>query len=142
MENNFLKTKLHEHKKRITPQRLAVYKALKESEKHPSAEELHKVIVEKNPSISMATVYQILNLFEDKLGIIKSMSINHIKHYEIRSEFHIHIICTQCGKIDDIYSDKIESFWENLINELKIEPEDQIIKIYQICSECSKKIKS
>ncbi|MBD3213389.1 MAG: transcriptional repressor [Candidatus Lokiarchaeota archaeon] len=136
---DILKSKLKEHNKRITPQRIVVYNTLKESKIHPNAEELHQEVIKKHPNISLATVYQILNLFEEELGIVKSMSINHIKHYDIRSEFHIHIICTKCGKIEDIYSDKIKLFWENLIDELDLKPEDQIIKIYQVCSTCSKK---
>ncbi|TXT64355.1 MAG: putative Peroxide operon regulator [Promethearchaeota archaeon] len=136
---DILKSKLKEHGKRITPQRIVVYNTLKESTIHPNAEELHQEIIKKHPNISLATVYQILNLFEDELRIVKSISTNHIKHYDIRSEFHIHTICPKCGEIEDIYSDKIKLFWENLIEELRLKPEDQIIKIYQVCSACSKK---
>lgn len=142
MEENFLKSKLHQYNKRVTPQRMAVYKVLKENKNHPSAEEIHQKIVEEHPNISLATVYQILNLFEDDLSIIKSISIEHTKYYDIDSDFHIHIICPKCEKIKDIYSDKIKIFWEKLVKELKIKPEDQIIKIYQICAQCSKKIKN
>ncbi|TFF85929.1 MAG: transcriptional repressor [Promethearchaeota archaeon] len=140
MEKDFLKSKLHERNKRITPQREAVYNALINNINHPSAEEIYKEIINKYPNLSLATVYQILNMFENELGIVKSIIVENIKHYEINSQFHIHLICPECNQIKDIYSDKIKSFWENLTDELQIKPKDQTIKIYQICAVCSKKL--
>ncbi|TXT58718.1 MAG: putative Peroxide-responsive repressor PerR [Promethearchaeota archaeon] len=140
MGENVLKRKLHDHKKRITPQREAVYSALKNSESHPSAEEIHNKILNKHPNISLATVYQILSIFEE-IGIIKSLTVDNTKRYEIDSRFHIHIICPVCEKIDDLYSIKIKAFWQNLLDELEINPEDEEIRVYQTCAECLNKLK-
>jgi Fur family peroxide stress response transcriptional regulator len=139
MDREFLSKKLHENKKRITPQREAVYLTLLKMKNHPSAEEIHKQLLNKYPNISLATIYQILNLFENELGIIKSITVEQTKHYELDSKFHIHIICTNCDKIVDIYSEKIKDFWEKVISNLNIHPEDQIIKIYQKCERCAKR---
>ncbi|TFF89939.1 MAG: transcriptional repressor [Promethearchaeota archaeon] len=137
MEQDLFRSKLHKHKKRITPQREAVYKALMDSKNHPNAEEIHKKVSLKFPNVSLATVYQILNLFENDLNLIKSINVDNTKHYEIDSKFHIHLVCPQCGEISDIYSDKIKFFWKNLIKELDLNPKDQTIKIYQICKNCT-----
>jgi len=141
MEKDFLKSKLHNHNKRITPQREAVYNALLNDKNHPSAEEIHKGIIDKFPNLSLATVYQILNMFENELSLVKSIIVDNTKHYEIDSQFHVHLICPECNQIRDIYSEKIKSFWENLVHELEINPKDQTIKIYQVCSGCAKKLK-
>ncbi|MBD3196335.1 MAG: hypothetical protein GF317_14850 [Candidatus Lokiarchaeota archaeon] len=141
MEIDLLKEKLHKKDKRITPQRMAIYKTLLENKNHPTAEEIHKIVTEQFPNISLATVYQILNMFEEEMSIIKAFTVDHKKHYEINHNFHIHILCPKCENISDVYSDKIEKFWQNLINELKIKPEDQTIKIFEICDDCRKNLK-
>jgi len=137
MEKDLFRKKLRKYKKRITPQREAIFNALFNSKDHPSAEEIHNEVLLKYPNMSLATVYQILNLFENELNMIKSITVNNTKHYEIDSKFHIHVVCPKCGEISDIYSDKIKSFWNNLIKELDLNPKDQTIKIYQLCKNCS-----
>src|SRR5215471_17792875 len=47
----------------ITPQRLAIIRALVAAENHPSAEEICAVVRRKHPHVSLATVHRILEQF-------------------------------------------------------------------------------
>ena len=42
---------------KVTPQRLAVYSALKNTKSHPSAEDIHKMLLTDNPSISLSLIH-------------------------------------------------------------------------------------
>ena len=52
---------------KITPQRLAIFKTLKDDKSHPCAEEIYLKVREDYPTISLATVYQTLDTLENIL---------------------------------------------------------------------------
>ena len=45
----------------VTPQRLAIFRRLVATDRHPSAEELHAVVRREMPTLSLATVYKTLD---------------------------------------------------------------------------------
>ena len=59
----------------VTPQRIAVYKALLKSEEHPTPEMLFKTVKRQMPSLSLATIYKSLDALE-KLGLIQAVEID------------------------------------------------------------------
>ena len=86
---------------RITPQRIAVYRILKEKG-HASAEEIYQLAKKDFPMISFATVYSILELFK-KRDIAQELRIGFQKStFDIRTDGHHHFMCRVCGKIYDI----------------------------------------
>lgn len=60
---------LREHQVRVTPQRQIILKYLVAHHNHPSVETLFHALEDELPNLSMATVYNTLNLFVD-LGIV------------------------------------------------------------------------
>ena len=87
---------------KVTPQRIAVFSMLVNTKAHPSPEEVFIEIRKTSPSISLATVYKILEMFHLK-GFIKRVSTNdQVTRYDGNLEPHHHVICNQCGHIKDI----------------------------------------
>lgn len=96
---------LKEHKIRVTPQRLAVFKVLNESVKHLTAEEIHSEVRGNFPAISLGTVYSVLEFFKKK-GLIQEIRINFDKsRYETDTSEHHHFLCQKCGNIFNIDMD-------------------------------------
>jgi len=120
---------------RVTPQRLAVFEALINNQNHPSAEEIYEIVKKTYENISKSTVYQILHLLEE-LGIITQIEIDGVQRYEHQLEFHIHAICPKCNEIEDLSSNKIKEFWDLTMEELKIKPINQEIKVFRYCGNC------
>ena len=58
----------------LTPQRIAIVEFLSHSKEHPTADEIHKSIQKRYPTISLATVYSTLELLK-KFGEIQELSI-------------------------------------------------------------------
>jgi Fur family peroxide stress response transcriptional regulator len=91
----------------VTPQRLAVYKALVSDDNHPSPDMIYKSVLPDFPTISFATVYKILETFEQKGIISKVTSLHNTLRYDPLIEHHHHIICVNCKKIVDINSKEL-----------------------------------
>jgi Fur family peroxide stress response transcriptional regulator len=93
----------------VTPQRLAIYRALLEAEDHPSPEMLYQRIRPKMPSLSLATVYKTLDAL-DALGLVKEVSVgSETKRYDANLERHHHLVCTDCGAIMDFYDRTLDA---------------------------------
>ena len=55
---------------RLTPQRLGVFKALRNQERHFTVEQIYEKIKNNFPAISLATVYSILELLKENRGLL------------------------------------------------------------------------
>jgi len=93
----------------VTPQRLAVYKALINTTDHPSPDMIYKSVLPDFPTISFATVYKILETFEQKGIITKVTSLHNTLRYDAVKARHHHIICVKCKKIMDIESEVLDN---------------------------------
>lgn len=112
---------------------------LKNKGKHFSALDIYNKL--KTKGVSLTTIYRTLSILE-KSGVVKrtSFSKRHMS-YEIFKEPHIHLICSNCGKIKEIKAPEIHKLFETLDikNSLKtFNPLFYIIEIYGICENCKK----
>lgn len=123
-------------------QREAVLDVMKENRTHPTAEEIYKLVLEKEPQISKSTVYRNINILVD-LGKIRKLNMTvGPDRYDYLYKEHSHAICEKCGKIFDFYYD-IDK--DKISNELLKQIEKNIdinsIIIYGICEDCKSKNK-
>lgn len=86
---------------RLTSQRLLLLNILSEGE-HLAADEVYRRARDKEPCLSMSTVYRNLRLFV-KLGIVEEHHFNKAHCcYEVRTKAeHHHLVCLGCGRIID-----------------------------------------
>lgn len=90
---------------KATPQRVAVLKELSKKT-HPTMDEIYENIKKENPSISLATVYKNVNILRDT-GLVIEINIPSKKmRYDYLATPHIHIICTNCGHVEDLDYDE------------------------------------
>ena len=101
MDNFYQKCK--ENNLKITPQRIAIYKALKDSIEHPSAERVRKMIQENFPNISLDTVNRTLLTFSDIQLIDVVEGNGDPRRFEPNLEEHHHFYCMGCNEIFDIF---------------------------------------
>jgi Fur family peroxide stress response transcriptional regulator len=136
MKTQQLIAKLHDNGYKVTPQRLAVCEIILSSKDHPTADKVHQEAKKKYPTMSLATVYQILHLLT-KLGLIQELGFNdRISRYEPNASPHINIICQKCGEIYDYEAKSIKATWSQIIAELGFKPTGQRLDIYRYCDRC------
>ena len=85
---------------RATPQRIAVYKYLREHPTHPDVDEIYKAVLADNPAFSRTTVYNSLQALE-KEGLIQSVKIDSfckgIDGFEIKKrDVYYSGLCPEC----------------------------------------------
>ncbi|NBC84013.1 MAG: transcriptional repressor [Bacteroidetes bacterium] len=90
---------------KVTPQRMAVLKAVYELNNHPTADNIIEYVRKENPNVAMGTIYKVLDtLIENKL-VKKVRTDNGVMRYDGIMENHHHLYCVECDLIED-YNDK------------------------------------
>ena len=84
---------------KVTPQRIAIYDALRGHHNHPTAEMIYHSLRPTHPSMSLATVYKTMEIFE-KIGLVKVLEVGDERaHYDWDTTAHAHIRCVRCNKV-------------------------------------------
>lgn len=133
---NLLKTK----ELKATPQRISVLKELGKK-MHPTIDDLYEALRKDNPSMSLATVYKNLATLKEKGVVIEVNTAEGKMRYDIYSKPHIHLICHQCGAIEDVdYDESLFTYQSALeqIKRVKIDRMDVIASV-ESCEFCKKK---
>jgi Fur family peroxide stress response transcriptional regulator len=87
--------------RRVTPERELLVRIINRNP-HLDATEIYRIAQEKQPRIGLATVYRTLNLLKD-LGVVRACELGEAhRHYEAQQDDHLHLVCSDCGRIIDI----------------------------------------
>jgi len=121
-----IRNRISESGLKVTPQRIAVYQAIMAMNDHPTAEMIKNHIAEKNPSISLATVYKTLEVFVNKNLIRKIKTEEDVMRYDPILEEHHHLYDQKNETIADYYNDELNQiirdyFRKNNIPNFEIE---------------------
>jgi len=94
---------LRERGLRVTSQRVVVHRALRELDRHVTADELLDAVSERLPNVSLPTIYATLDLLED-LSMVRRVQRAGATLFDPRTDPHHHLICDECGSIEDLDS--------------------------------------
>ena len=128
-------SRLRSSGKRITPERKLLLRII-EQHAHLDAEEIHRIAQRDRPQIGLATVYRTLALLKN-LGIVQTSDLgqNH-EHYEIRSEEHVHLVCSICGRVTGV---PIPNALHEAAKKEQFVVQRTHFEIFGICRSCSDK---
>ncbi|MBO8171631.1 MAG: transcriptional repressor [Bacillaceae bacterium] len=125
---------LKDHAIRVTPQRIAIIKTLKELD-HPTAEEIHDHLMGEYASMSFATVYNTLRSLKE-VGIVREIRCGEgCTRFELLEHDHFHLLCKKCGQIDDIHIDSDINL-KHVENKSGYALTDLNIEFYGLCPSC------
>lgn len=102
--------KCKEHKLKITPQRVAIYKVLTASVAHPSAEQIHKEVKKQFPNISLDTVNRTLITFAGAHMVDVVEGHGDPRRFDPNREKHHHFYCISCRRIFDFQADSMDNW--------------------------------
>jgi len=95
---------------KVTLPRLKILEMLEHSPtRHLSAEEIYRQLMDGNEDIGLATVYRVLTQFE-AAGLVTRHHFEggHAVFELERGGHHDHIVCIQCGRVDEFEDETIE----------------------------------
>jgi len=131
-------TIFREKKLKLTPQRIAVYKYLKSTKEHPSAEVIYKALQPTYPTMSLATIYKALKTLVGVELIIELNVGEGNFRYDGNMASHPHVQCISCGRVDDIAGITFSNVTEDVKEYTSYEVLASKIYFYGLCGECKK----
>ena len=121
----------------VTPQRLAVYQALVEAHDHPTPEMLHTRVRPEMPSLSLATVYKVLDALE-RIGLVREVHVfSDVSRFDANLDHHHHLVCVDCKKVLDYYDDDLDALVPPKVRGFV--PDSLAIRVLGKCSDCAAK---
>lgn len=111
----------------------------KAKQRHMSAEDIYKALLESDEDVGLATIYRVLTQFEAAELVTRHHFEGGQSVFEInQGEHHDHLLCVQCGKVEEFIDEVIESRQEEIASKAGYEITDHSLYIYGICPSCSK----
>ena len=120
-----------------TRQRRLLLDLLRMSTEHLDAKKLYRKAVERDPKISLATVYRNLRLFKE-LGLIEERHLDEIHcFYEIKgNDEHYHMICSGCGNVAEFHSSHVRELVEEVRDNSNFDVTKAVLYLEGYCSKC------
>lgn len=131
--------KLREEGYKVTPQRIAIYNVLHAENNHPTAEMIYQSLREDHPSMSLATVYKTMEIFE-RIGIVRVLDLgDDCSRYDWDTRNHPHVRCTMCNRINDLHDVQVNCLREEVARHSEYEITGLHVSFEGICPECLRK---
>lgn len=118
---------------KMTEPRKVIAKVLSDSKDHPDVESLHNRVRILDPTISIATVYRTMKLFEDTNIVTKrDFGDGRARYEEIQGDedHHHHLIDVRTGKVIEFYNEELERLKVKIANDLGYELVDHHLELF------------
>jgi len=102
-----------------------------ERDRHLTADDIYRCLIEAREEIGLATVYRVLNQFETAGLVEKHNFESGQAYYELDSGVHHdHMVCVETGKVVEFISEEIEAAQKKIAAKHGYEIEDHSLVIY------------
>lgn len=126
---------------KVTLPRVKILKILESADPHHmSAEDVYRRLVKIGEDVGLATVYRVLTQFE-AAGLVKRHNFEggHSIFEIDQGEHHDHLVCVNCGSVEEFADDIIENCQVEIAKQSKFKMTDHNLTIYGICQGCGKR---
>lgn len=115
-------------------------KAALTNKRHLTADEVFSQLKEEGEDVGLATVYRVLTQFE-VAGLLRRYHFDsESASYELgEPEHHDHLVCLQCGKIEEFVDIDIERKQQEIASRFGYTLDHHTLCLYGICKECQEK---
>jgi Fur family ferric uptake transcriptional regulator len=119
---------------KVTLPRVKILEILAASAVHLSAEDIYRQLLEHGEDIGLATVYRVLTQFEAASLVRRHHFEGGTAVFELnRGEHHDHIVCMDCGKVEEFLDCGIESRQLDVAKKLGFQVEEHNLILYGRC---------
>ena len=124
---------------KLTPQRIAVYEYLLGTKGHPSAEIIYLALIEKFPTMSLATVYKSLKTL-CKVELVQELNLGEGNfRYDAIIEDHAHFQCNRCNVVLDLMNVPTEKVMDAVSKNQTFHIESSKLYFFGTCMECNQR---
>ncbi len=126
---------------RRTAQRDLIMEIFLRTEEHLTSEDLYWLVQKDDSTVGHTTVYRTLKLLTEA-GLAREVRFGDNKTYyehHYNHDHHDHMICTECGKVIEFFSQVIESMQDEMADKLGFHATHHSLRMWGVCSSCQKK---
>lgn len=123
---------------RRTGQRDLILEIFLKTEEHVTSEDLYFLVHRKDPSVGHTTVYRTLKLLTEA-GLAREVRFGDNKTYyehHYNHAHHDHMICTECGRVIEFFSQDIENLQDQMADKFGFRPTHHSLRMWGVCSDC------
>ncbi|MFY8103602.1 MAG: ferric iron uptake transcriptional regulator [Ramlibacter sp.] len=107
----------------------------KGSQRHMTAEDVFRVLLDERSDIGLATVYRVLTQFEQAGILLRSHFESGKAVYELNEgQHHDHLVCLDCGRVEEFYDPEIEKRQHDVALAKGFEIADHALSLYAHCT--------
>lgn len=134
--------RLQEREVRLTSGRRTIVRSLGIADGPRSASDLYASI---GDAVPLSSIYRSLAVLEEAGVISPHYSTKGVTRYELAEWLmghHHHLVCLECGQVEDIEIDadietQLEAIVESIGREVAFAPRDHALEIEGLCSRCN-----
>ena len=136
-EINLLLDTLRQAGHRITPQRRAICELLVNTDQHPTAQGIFDVLQGKFDSLSLATVYNTLDVLV-RQGVLNVLGDagDGAMHYDADLLPHVNLACVRCHKVTDLPSEYVSRLDAEITHSSGYKLLGSRVLYYGVCPDC------
>lgn len=104
-------------------------------QRHMTAEDVYRVLLESESDIGLATVYRVLMQFE-QAGLLSRSNFESGKAvYELdEGQHHDHLVCLDCGRVEEFFDPEIEKRQQSVAQSRGFVLQEHALSLYASCS--------
>ncbi|MGH3915653.1 MAG: Fur family transcriptional regulator [Pseudonocardiaceae bacterium] len=131
-----LRRTLHDRGMRMTPQRQLVLDAVSELV-HATPERICAHVQRHAPAVNITTIYRTLDLLEG-LDLVRHTHLGHgAPSYSTRPHEHVHLVCHDCGNVEEMAMAELTELTEQLRNEFGFTLDPSHLALSGRCKDCA-----
>ncbi len=121
----------------FSKQRESILDYLRNTKKHPTAEQIYSDLKETFPRLSLATVYRNCNLLCENGQVIRLTTNGRTDHFDADTSDHQHFVCTNCDNVYDLFFSIPDGMIDAQLGE-DFSLESYQLYVFGICRNCKK----
>jgi Fur family ferric uptake transcriptional regulator len=107
----------------------------KGAQRHMTAEDVFRVLLDDRSDIGLATVYRVLTQFEQAGILLRSHFESGKAVYELNEgQHHDHLVCLDCGHVEEFFDAQIEQRQRAVASERGFNLQEHSLALYARCS--------
>ncbi|AZG13422.1 MULTISPECIES: ferric iron uptake transcriptional regulator [Burkholderiaceae] len=121
---------------KATVPRLKILEIFQTSEqRHLSAEDVYRILLNEHMDIGLATVYRVLTQFE-QAGLLSRNNFESGKAiFELNEgKHHDHLVCLDCGRVEEFFDGDIEQRQQSIARERGFALQEHALSLYGNCT--------
>jgi Fur family transcriptional regulator, ferric uptake regulator len=121
-----------------TAQRDLILDVFLRTEEHLSSEDLYRLVQREDHSIGHTTVYRTLKLLTEA-GLAREVRFGDGRtryEHNYKHPHHDHMICAECGKTIEFFSEELERLQDSIAAKHKFEITHHTLRMFGRCQDC------